>query len=305
MYGNKLAVAIKHNGKVLREFKDIIYLPFGAEYSIYIKNMDTVRALVKISIDGTDIGDGTEFVVPARGSIEIERFVKNGNFNQGNRFKFIERTARIENHRGIGSEDGIVVIEYKFEQRPPKTEFVIKKEIIEREYHDKWVHTPRRRSPDWPFPYNPPIIWCSNTLGGNRLMNNADTVTVNNLMAQNAQGVTFSANDGAQQISCSAPASAMSHSVMDSAQIPMNAINENGITVAGGVSDQQFHTVAWFPTEADSYTLVLRLLGKVETGKAVVEAITVKKKQKCTSCGHVNKASAKFCAACGTSLELI
>ena len=29
MYGNKLAAAIKVNGKVLREFKDTVYIPFG------------------------------------------------------------------------------------------------------------------------------------------------------------------------------------------------------------------------------------------------------------------------------------
>jgi hypothetical protein len=34
MYSNKLAVAIKANGKVLREFKDEVYIPFGQEYSL-------------------------------------------------------------------------------------------------------------------------------------------------------------------------------------------------------------------------------------------------------------------------------
>ena len=58
MYNNKLAVAIKSAGKVLREFnKDEVYVPFGNEYSIFVKNMNSVRALVKVSIDGVDVGD--------------------------------------------------------------------------------------------------------------------------------------------------------------------------------------------------------------------------------------------------------
>ena len=151
MYGNKLAVAIKSNGKVLREFKDIVYLPFSAEYSIFIKNLETVRASIKILIDGNDIGEGTTFVIPASSSIEIERFVKNGNFNKGNRFKFIERNASVENHRGIGGEDGLVVVEYQFEQRAPKTEYVYK-EVVEIER--RW---PRRLG--WNELHTPPPIW--------------------------------------------------------------------------------------------------------------------------------------------------
>ena len=95
MYNNKLAMAVKVNGKVLREFKEgdnfKSYIPFGSEYSIYIKNMNSVRALVSISIDGEDVADGDQYVVNANSTLEIERFMRNGNLNEGNRFKFIER----------------------------------------------------------------------------------------------------------------------------------------------------------------------------------------------------------------------
>ena len=55
MYGNKLAAAIKVNGKVLREFKDTVYIPFGAEYTILVKNLETKRAIVNIFIDGENV----------------------------------------------------------------------------------------------------------------------------------------------------------------------------------------------------------------------------------------------------------
>jgi hypothetical protein len=116
MYSNKLAVAIKTAGKVLREFEDQVYVPFGSEYSIFVKNLNSVRASVKISVDGEDVGGGRSFVVDANDSVDIERFIKNGNLSEGNRFKFIERTSSVENHRGIGIEDGLIRVEFQFEK---------------------------------------------------------------------------------------------------------------------------------------------------------------------------------------------
>lgn len=124
MYCNKLVACIKVDGKILREDKDTVAVPFGSEYSIYIKNLAYVRAMVRLNIDGDNKSDGW-FIVPALGNIEIERSIVNGNLDKGHRFKFIERTSQIENHRGIRAEDGIVMIEYKFEKvyTPPKVDF--------------------------------------------------------------------------------------------------------------------------------------------------------------------------------------
>ncbi len=116
MYNSKLAVAIKSNGKVLREVGENVFLPFGSEYSIFIKNLNTVRALVKIEIDGDDIGNGTQLVVGPNSSIDLERFIRN-NKSKGNKFKFIERTAGVEKHRGVKVEDGLIRVEFKFERQ--------------------------------------------------------------------------------------------------------------------------------------------------------------------------------------------
>ncbi len=114
MYGNKLAAAIKVNGKVLREFKDTVHIPFGSEYAITIKNLHTTRAVVNVYIDGDNMVPGG-LVLNAGQSIDLERSVKNNNLTEGNKFKFIERTGAVEQHRGIGIEDGLVRIEYQFE----------------------------------------------------------------------------------------------------------------------------------------------------------------------------------------------
>jgi hypothetical protein len=116
MYSNKLAVAIKANGKALREFEDQVYLPFQTEYSIFIKNKNSVRASVKIEIDGVDAPQGVSLVVDPNDEIELERFIKNGNLDRGNRFKFIERTSSVERNRGVKVDDGLVRVEFQFEK---------------------------------------------------------------------------------------------------------------------------------------------------------------------------------------------
>ena len=116
MYANKMVAAIKVNGRVLRENKEVVMLPFGSEYNIFLKNMSTVRALVNVFIDGDDVTDGTGIIIHANSVLDLERSIRNGNFEKGNRFRFIERSEQIEENRGIGVEDGLIRIEYKFEK---------------------------------------------------------------------------------------------------------------------------------------------------------------------------------------------
>ena len=67
-----------------------------------------------------DATGGTQLIIPANGSIDFERFIKDGNFDQGLKFKFIERTKKIEDGpRGIGAEDGLIRIQFEFEQQKP------------------------------------------------------------------------------------------------------------------------------------------------------------------------------------------
>ena len=113
MYNNKLVASIKANNKILREFKDVIYVPYGIEYSILLKNLNTKRAQVNITIDG-EAAVTSGLILNAGQEIDLERWVKT-NLNEGNKFKFIERTAGIENHRGIKPDDGIIRIEYQYE----------------------------------------------------------------------------------------------------------------------------------------------------------------------------------------------
>ena len=115
MYQSKLVASLKANGKILREFKDTVYIPFGSEYSFLLKNLHTQRALIHVYIDGENVVE-SGLVLNAGQEVDLERYVKNGNLSTGNKFKFIERTNSIEQHRGVKLEDGLVRIEFQYEK---------------------------------------------------------------------------------------------------------------------------------------------------------------------------------------------
>ena len=112
MYTNRFVCSVKVNGKILREQSSLVTLPFGSEYTILLKNLNSRRAMVKVSVDGQDATEGTRLIIAPNATLELERFIKNGNFSRGNRFKFIERTAGIEAHRGIKADDGLIRCEF-------------------------------------------------------------------------------------------------------------------------------------------------------------------------------------------------
>lgn len=289
MYNNRLAVAIKVNGKVLREFKDTVYIPFGSEYSILIKNVHSLRCMVRVSVDGQDATEGVSLIVPANSSVELERFIKGGNLNEGNRFKFIERTAKIEEHRGIQAEDGLVRIEYEFEREPapikqPDPWYWPHRTYI---HHDVWLYN-NPTTPSW-------TVTSTGTGSG--------SVTANSVnLSSNRPSSTYGEAKGTYADTTRAyNAGDKVLPTMDMADIP---VNDAGITVPGSVSGQTFSLTSGFLTDGVKHVMVLKLLG--QTAEAPVkQAVTVKTTQKCSSCGHVNKATAKFCSECGTGLILV
>ena len=84
-YKKNFVAAIKVGGRVLRESSDRVELPFGSEYSVLLKNLDSVRMQARITIDGKD-ATGWLIIGPNQ-SVDVERFVEN--LDRGNRFKFI------------------------------------------------------------------------------------------------------------------------------------------------------------------------------------------------------------------------
>lgn len=300
MHNNKLVAAIKHKGKVLAEFKDQVRIPFGSEYTVYIKNLNSVRALVSITIDGKDIGDGTKFIVQPNSDIEIERFLKNGNMNEGNRLKFIERNAKVEEARGIEAEDGLLRVEFQFEK--PAVNFA---DLFKNYKQTTEIHHHHHHDYYKPYWYGGPYY--GTRLGG--VGGSSSGVLYNSEVkcATAGAGVARSLGNVSNVTLTTTADSSVNHCFVSNSEQLIGAsaqANEAGITVEGSVSEQKFQTGAWFDVETVSHVIVLRLFGG--SGKTkVVQAVTSKAKQKCKTCKHVNKVTAKFCSECGTGLTIV
>lgn len=293
MYSNKLVASLKANGKILREFKDTVYCPFGAEYSILLKNLNTVRAVVNVYIDGENQTPGG-LVLNAHQEVDLQRSIKNGNLIEGNKFKFIERTGAVENHRGIKLEDGIVRIEYQFEMARP----VI---AISDNVYTKRLE--RTSQPD-NYRYGDYLNTTIGTVGAisgsmniNGMLRSADYSSGETMKAQASAATTeyFATNNIKVQ---SAVHDGMA--TMDS-YVPKN---DAGITVPGSKSDQKFTTAYIGALDPQTHSIVLKILGETPDNEPVRKPITTKHKPKCITCGKQNKANAKFCSECGTALEI-
>lgn len=281
MYSNKTVACVKVNGKILREQGNLVTLPFGSEYSVLIKNLNSVRIKLKVTVDGQDATDGCWLIVDPNTSLELERFIKDGNLQRGNRFKFIERTEQIEEHRGVGASDGLIRVEYFTEKAPPK--------ITQTIHYDHHYHHP---FPTWPiFPpgrrYTDRLGTCQSTQTNTSGASESEPIV---LMAANMASFVVDRVDTANPNLGGHPYVA--------------PVNDMGITVPGSESNQSFVRAAGFETHPTSDVIVLQLRGAV-AGKRVEQPVTTDHKPKCGTCGQLNGSWVKFCGRCGTALEVI
>ena len=274
MYNNKLVASLKANGKILREFKDTVYVPFGSEYSLLLKNLNTRRAVVNVFIDGEDQCPGG-IILNAGQEIDLERSIKNNNLLEGNRFKFIERTGAVEKHRGIKLEDGLVRIEFQFEKTVPQITTAWGST-----WNDKWKNNTYEHG----------------IRGGSlRSVDHSKGVYVNTMASQNIN--QYFADNNIQASATSAVHDGM-------ATMDWSPANDVGVTVPGSKSEQKFYTATMGALDPEKHSIVLKLLGETPDNRPVEKPITVKAKPKCVTCGKQNRVHAKFCTECGTALEI-
>jgi hypothetical protein len=271
VYKDEFVAVVTCNGKILRSIDGIDRLPFGSEYEILLKNLSSRDALVRISIDGQDVCTNG-IIVKAGQSFPIERFVTDGNMDQGNKFKFIQKTQKIVNHRGDKIDDGIIRVEYWYAK--PKTIQI--KSLETHHYHYHWKHH-----------YYPEITWYSSNTGANLIYSNTSNDTYN--------------------VNCCTTQS-ISRSIQEPEQIIKDAVNiqpDEGITVPGSISQQKFLYGTIGEVEPQSHVIILRLAGMTANGQLYEVPITTKTLLKCSTCGTENKSNMKFCGECGTSLQIV
>lgn len=271
MYNNQFVVALKSNGKVLREQKETVYLPFGCEYSVFLKNLNTKRAAVRITIDGSDVLNGRQLVLEGNSELNLERFLGDS-LNEGRKFKFIERTSDIEQHRGIGAEDGLIRVEFQYEVSRP------------------WISPPVVTT-TWPKYTSDRVYFYgmnSNTLGDSGEIKCSGSPTWN---AGDGTVRSFVSQSGGLEgsVACNA--------VMDS--MPLN---NAGITAEGSKSYQSFNTTSLGIMETEVHAIVLQLKGEV--GQMVVTTpVTVKSRKYCPNCGRRYNWNLEYCSHDGTFLK--
>lgn len=246
MYNKNFIVVVKCNGSILRERDDTVYLPFGSEYSILLKNKDARRALVEIEVDGENVLNGHKLVINGNESQEIKGFMKN--MNKTNKFKFINKTEEIQEHRGDRIDDGMVRVTYQFEQTWS--------------YHQPYTIT-----------YTTPAV-CDDI-----------KFTYGSISRNGTACYSCSSSNIQSSNNCSAP------------------ISNEGITVKGELTDQNYTQTNIGQLEAEINTIVLQLKGQTSENTVVKTPLTVKTKIICETCGRKNKSFNKYCFNCGTYLN--
>jgi len=263
MYQEKFVAVVKCNGKIMRERDGVISLPFGSEYSILLKNLNTVKASVDISVDSMDVVDGHSILIEPEKSVELEGFMR-GSVAR-NRFKFINKTKEISEYRGDRIDDGLIRVEVTFEKKIEKTITI----------SDGTYYT-----------YYPPVYnhftWTDGGSGSTGGLLSEMDFSISN---------TCSTKLGSGHVSCSAAQSDMSEPLSD-----------EGITVKGSSCNQAFAPASIGMLEDNSSVIILQLSGYNAEGIKVKSPITVNTKITCETCGKGSKSNLKFCGNCGTSL---
>lgn len=266
VYKNNFIAVIKHKGRIMREHSGVVRLPPGSEYSILLKNKDSRTAIARISVDGEDVMDGHRYIVPGKSQRELKGFLKG--LKATHKFRVIKKTKEISRYRGDRIDDGMVEVEFWYEQA------VTIPLVI---YDD----SPMRPGPQ-PNPHD-------YTFGGSTagLMVNQTTYASANF----------------HQVKCSSPSIKSSITASCNVSTPKR---DEVITVKGSKANQNFQYGNVGTLESHSSTIIIRLKGTVkqrEGIRSVKKVITTRSKIQCTTCGRKWRSHLKFCGNCSTALD--
>lgn len=280
-YHEKMVVCVKCDERVLREFNgNTVLLPFGNEYQIAIKNLESRPARLKVWIDGKDVLSGNGIIIPAGKEHELEGFMNSGG-KVTNRFRFIQKTEQIMDHRGDRIDDGILKIEFQYEKQQP-----IKVDVYENHHHFNdwnWYH-PKPYWPYDPWKWGGPVYGSGSATGNIRGFSGDAQVT-------NCVNSTSTSKDAPFTNTCSV-------------DMPMaSPAPDEGITVRGSEKDEQYRTGYIGTLEPNKHVMIIRLKGTSKVvGEKVIAPIEVKTKVQCPTCGMMAKSGMRYCSNCGTCL---
>lgn len=122
VYKNNFIAVVRYKGRIMRDVDGTVRLPFGSEYSIRLKNKDSRTAVVRIEVDGEDVMGGHRYIVPGNSTRDLDGFLKG--LKATHKFRFIKKTKEISRFRGDRIDDGIIRIEFWYEQTAQVTPWV-------------------------------------------------------------------------------------------------------------------------------------------------------------------------------------
>lgn len=294
MYKEKFVTVVKSNGKILREHDGIVTLPFQSEYSILMKNLESRKAEVKITIDGKDVLDGSILVMP-NSTFELEGFLSG--YRTTNKFKFIQKTKEIIEHRGDKIDDGLIRVEFVYEKAKPE-----RKQII----HDHIHYCSHCYC--YPCVCHKPWHTTSWYYSGSTLRTSSPNFTVDSGATGGGKGQTTT--DAHAMYNCSLTSDNLAGAAEGQSRGFAESINfvsveplvDEGITVKGSESNQRFSIGTIGELEENSNVIIIKLRGTDSVGEEVKKPVTVNTKVTCETCGKRSRSSAKFCNNCGTAL---
>ena len=269
MYKDKFVLSIIHDGYPVKEtggrYNRQVALPFDGEYKIRLKNKNDRSCTARVFIDGKKVSMLGDFVITAKGSVDLERFV-DASLKRGKKFKFVSL-----DHKDVddptSSDNGIIKVEFRLAKEP---DWLIVDPIKPWEPIKPWKpddtyrwyytndHTTDHTTPV--FDSHVTSYYCNS--GGSSKMSDVSVgagVKRNNL------------------VKCSADVSP-------------------GATVEGGKSNQQF-SYTHIEVGDDVTTLKLKIVGINDTNK-----IDRNEHKYCTNCGNKIRRTDKYCAGCGRKL---
>jgi hypothetical protein len=300
MHLNHLVVAVKKlNGDTLRESdvlsagsnlpiaahaskRATVYLPFGTEYSLFFKNTADTRAVLDITIDGTNVLGGDRMVVEPHSESRLERFLLDGNLKSGKRFKFVALDdPGVQNPSEPRNGLVEVVCQWEATVAPIQIRQIPTPVFIWPEYFPVYRRPPWKWQERWPE-YDP---YYTDQRGNWSTSYSSCTVgAASNCvpMAQNASPVQCNALH-----------------VDLHASVPDTSVRR-GATVEGSASNQQFSNVQTGTLLADTTTLRFQILAPATEDAPVTVKET--RKRECPKCTKLMPIQSTFCSNCGASM---
>lgn len=287
VYKEQFVAVVKSNGKILREHDGVVTLPFQSEYSILMKNLESRKVEVKITIDGQDVLNGSTLLVMPNSTFDLEGFLEG--YRTTNKFRFIQKTSEIIEHRGDKIDDGLIRVEFTFEKYKPERKQIIHDHIHYCSYcycYPCTCHGHGWNNVTWYYGSD----------------SNLKTSSPNFTYESSAMG---QASGGIASYNCSlnngsfAPPKTVTGSINF---VSVEPLVDEGITVKGSESNQKFSIGTIGELEENSNVIIIKLRGTDSVGEEVKKPVTVNTKLTCETCGKRSRSSAKFCNNCGTAL---